>query len=319
MKLPFANRIQAWFLERSRIRRGPVRLPFRLEYRHIYILPTAFGLAFGLMLVFMALGGLNFNNNMALLLVFLLAAITQTTTLLAYRNLIDLSFESVRAEPVFASETAHFKIFIGNREQRDRFTLQAGWKNEPPLDCVDLGNQTTGVLTLSKPARQRGWLEMGAFRLETRFPLGMFRAWSYIFPTGRCLVYPAPANHPPPLPQSGHGRAGRSQVGAGEQVHGLRKYRYGDPLKRVAWRASARHNELYSREMESPEEKACELSWNQLNGLSTEQRLSVLTAWVLMADHRQLTYSLKLPDQAIPYGAGPEHRATCLQALALYG
>ena len=40
--------------------------------------------------LFMALGGLNFNNNMALLLVFLLAAIAQLTTVLSYRNLVGL-------------------------------------------------------------------------------------------------------------------------------------------------------------------------------------------------------------------------------------
>ena len=65
--------------------------PFELEYRHIFILPTIFGWGFAVMLIFMALGGLNFNNNMSLMLVFLMGTIASLTTLIAYRNLSGLS------------------------------------------------------------------------------------------------------------------------------------------------------------------------------------------------------------------------------------
>ena len=72
--------------QRVRSKRGPLSPPFELEYRHIFVLPTKFGLGFGFMLLLMALGALNFNNNMALMLVFLLGTIAQMTTLIAYRN-----------------------------------------------------------------------------------------------------------------------------------------------------------------------------------------------------------------------------------------
>ena len=40
---------------------------------------------------------------------------------------------------------------------------------------------------------------------------------------------------------------------------------------------------------------------------------------VLMADHRQLSYTLRLPGAPPITGAGPGHRAACLERLALYG
>ena len=70
--------------------------------------------------------------------------------------------------------------------------------------------------------------------------------------------------------------------------------------------------------METPQHESCILAWDALQGLDTETRLSTLTAWVLMADHRQISYSLELPGGDIAGDKGPEHRAQCLEALALF-
>ena len=306
------NRIK----QRIRVKRGPMSPPFELEYRHIFVLPTLFGWGFAAMLVLMALGGLNFNNNMALMLVFILGAIAQLTTFIAYRNLSGLKIDSVYCEPVFCGESANFHVFISNGNERQRFAVQAGFKQA--LDCTDFKLDSSESLRLKYPSVTRGWLEMPSFRLETRFPLGLFKAWSWIFPDTRCLVYPSPARNAPALPETGHGQSGQAAKGDGDEVHGLRKYQPGDSMQHIAWRASARHNELYSLEMEAPREEACELDWNLLPGIDIETRLSILTAWVIAADHKLLTYSLTLPDQHIRGGSGIHHRAKCLELLALY-
>jgi uncharacterized protein (DUF58 family) len=70
--------------------------------------------------------------------------------------------------------------------------------------------------------------------------------------------------------------------------------------------------------MEAPRDEACELEWDLLKGGDTETRLSILTAWVIAADHKQLNYSLKLPGEHIPVGSGIDHRSKCLELLALY-
>jgi len=310
------DNITEWVKRRVHSKRGPMTPPFILEYRHIFVLPTKFGWGFGFMLVFMALGGLNFNNNMALILVFLLGTIAQLTTLIAYRNLSGLMVDSVRSEPVFCGEDAQFRVFVSNGGERQRFAVQAGFRK--PQDCRDIKTDSSTAMLLRHPTTRRGWLEMPSFRLETRFPLGLFRAWSWIFPHNRCLVYPAPARNAPPLPKTGRGQSGRAEKGDGDEVHGLRKYQAGDSMQRVAWRASARHDELYSLEMETPREDACELDWDLLRGGDIEHRLSILTAWVISADHRQLAYSLILPGTEIEAGLGAAHRAKCLESLALY-
>ncbi len=303
-------------MQRARIKRGPMTYPFELQYRHIYILPTKFGWGFGLLLLLMALGGLNFNNNMALMLVFLLGTIAQLTTFIAYRNLSELSIDSIHAEPIFCGEVAHFRTFISNGDERQRFAVQAGF--DKPLDCSDFKLNVCEPLNLAFPTVKRGWAEMPSFRLETRFPLGLFKAWSWVFPQIQCLVYPAPAINAPPLPSTGQGQSGMAKKGSGDQIYGLRQYQAGDSMQRIAWRASARHDDLYSLEMEAPREQACELDWDSLRDENLETRLSILTAWVIAADHKQLLYSLKLPSAQVTCGSGDDHRSKCLELLALF-
>jgi hypothetical protein len=70
--------------------------------------------------------------------------------------------------------------------------------------------------------------------------------------------------------------------------------------------------------MESPSEEACELNWYLMGSGDTEEKLSILTSWVLRAEHRQIPYSLELPGDALPTDLGEEHRHACLKILALF-
>lgn len=315
-RLAPAARFDRWLLDRVRRLRGPARLPYTLEYRHIYVLPTSFGAWFGVLLILMALGGLNFNNNMTLLLVFLLGSIVMLTTLLAYRNLVGLTVNGILARPVFAGETAEFRVLLKNPEERQRFAIVA--RSAESLDCADIGPQNSAPLVVRQYASHRGWLEMESFRIENRFPLGLFRAWTVVIPQQQCLIYPRPEPNPPPLPKTGRGDHGTARRGEGEHFHGLREYQAGDPLRRIAWRSSARHQKLYTREMETPREEACELNWYLMGSGDTEKKLSIMAAWILRAERRQIPYSLEMPGAALPADLGPAHREACLEILALY-
>ena len=128
-------------------------------------------------------------------------------------------------------------------------------------------------------------------------------------------MYPAPALNPPALPKAGHGEEGSARQGEGEHFHGLREYQMGDPLRRIAWKTSARHQKLYSRVMESPSEDACEINWYLMRGGNTEEKLSIMTAWILRAERLQIPYSLEMPTAALPPDLGEEHRDACLKFL----
>jgi uncharacterized protein (DUF58 family) len=309
-------RFDRWLLDRVRRLRGPTELPQTLEYRYIYILPTAFGFWFGILLALMVIGGLNFNNNMTLMITFLLGSISILTMLLAYRNLARLTINGILSQPAFLGETAYFDVLLKNPDQRHRFALQV--RGADSVDCADIEPENTRRLRVGQPTTRRGWMEMQPFRIENRFPLGLFRAWSLIIPRARCLVYPRPASNPPPLPRTGRGDHGAAKKGEGDHFHGLREYREGDPLRRIAWRTSARQQKLYSREMEVPSEESCELNWYLMGERDPEARLSILAAWILRAERHQIPYSLEIPGAGLPADLGADHRDACLEILALF-
>jgi uncharacterized protein (DUF58 family) len=176
-------------------------------------------------------------------------------------------------------------------------------------------------VVLGVPAPARGWLPLGRVMLETRFPLGIFRAWSYVEPEARCLVYPRPerSSLPPRAAESAKG-ALRSATPGNDDYAGLRAYQFSDSPRHVAWKAVARNEDLLTKQFTGEAAAELWLDWALLPGhLGLEQRLSRLAGWVLDAEHSGVHYGLRLPGVEIAPGRGEAQAGACLQALALYG
>ena len=61
------------------------------------------------------------------------------------------------------------------------------------------------------------------------------------------------------------------------------------------------------------------LSYDALEGMDTEQRLSMLCRGVIDAERGGRHYGLGLPGAVIEPGHGARHAERCLTALALFG
>ncbi|MDX1555340.1 MAG: hypothetical protein R3212_04880, partial [Xanthomonadales bacterium] len=192
------KRFDKWLLDRIRRRRGVTELPRTLEYRHIFVLPSVFGVGFGIVLSLTVIGGLNFNNNMALLMAFTVVSISLMTMFLSYRNQVGTTVIGIGAVPVFAGEVAVFEVLVRNNEARNRYAICTRWSTAAgllatgPGDCRDFGPEETLKLRLEQKSERRGYLAMEPFVIENRFPFGLFKAWSVIIPEAQCLVYPRP-------------------------------------------------------------------------------------------------------------------------------
>ena len=91
-----------------------IRIRSSLSGRRIYIVPSALGIAFTLMLFAMFLGAMNYANNLALGLTFMLGALALTAMHYCHRNLAGVQLRSAASEPVFAGQTARFRIALEN-------------------------------------------------------------------------------------------------------------------------------------------------------------------------------------------------------------
>jgi uncharacterized protein (DUF58 family) len=296
-------------------RRRRESLPIALGRQRIYVLPTGFGLFFGLLIAVMTLGGLNYDNNPALILCFLLASAANTALLYNYLALRGLRLVEASGDPVHAGQPLRLKLRFDSLEPRRRRGLVV--RRDTRVVAFDLEAAAVADIEIEVPTTRRGWLPVGRMELSVRQPLGMFVAWSWLHPDRELLVYPALEANPPPLP--GQGREGQPQRRRGleEQVHGLRDYRSGDPLRIVAWKRSAQLGNLTVREFETPRGHDAVLDWHALAPLAPEARIRRLARWVVDAERAGLSSDLRLPGQRIGPGNGAAHLHACLRSLAL--
>jgi len=290
-----------------------------LRYRRVYIFPTRGGLLFSLMLVVLWLGAINYNNSMLFLLVFLLGGLAIVAILHTFMNLLGLRVTPLPAPPVFAGEPAVFPLRVESRSRRPRIGVSVAlgsWLQ----DSADLAAKSSVQLAFRLPTEHRGWRETERVSLQTSFPTGLFRAWSWLDLRQRCLVYPRPESGAVPLPAGAGGFEQGSHEGSGdEDFRGLRRYQHGDSLKHVAWHAVARGREPQTKQFQGAARSRLWLDWDELSGLDTEQRLSRLCRWVVDAEAAGLRYGLRLPGLEIRPDGGANHRHRCLEALALFG
>jgi uncharacterized protein (DUF58 family) len=309
------SRLQAWAERRlpalTRYRR-PERLPIELHRRRIYIVPTGFGIGFSALLVVMLTGALNYSNNAALLLTCLLGAASAASMLVAFRNLDGLRLSHIHAGHAVAGEALELALTFDSTRPRSAIRLDL----ERTCTAFSLAANATRRVQLTLPTSHRGWQPLPQLRVWSTWPFGLFRAWSWLHPEQSALVWPR-AEFAGPAPAAPAADARHMRLHQGDELAALRDYRAGDPLRHVAWKASARHPNLQVKVFEQPQRSPhWQLDWRQLPGLDNEARIARLARWVEEARAARRNYSLWLPGEDIASSSGPLHYAHCMNALA---
>jgi uncharacterized protein (DUF58 family) len=290
----------------------------RIGSRKIYILPTRYGVIFGLLLLLLLFGSMNYANNPAFLLTFLLVGMGLVATIHTWRNLAGLELTAGRCDPVFAGQDVHFEIQLLNRRSGERpgICLETKGSRQVTTDLPD----DSSSLSLSLATQQRGRLPLGRLVVSTEYPLGLLRAWSYVDLDCACLIYPTPGPAMPPtdLPDYRHSPEGDKGVGVDDFV-GLRSYRPGDSPRQINWKALAREQGLQTKQFGGDRSDRLWLDWDSLPEMDTEARLSRLCRGILDACEKQQEFGLRIPGTEITPARGQDHRHACLKALALFG
>ena len=297
--------------------RQRANLPLRLNRRRIYILPTRAGTVFAFFLLAMLIAAINYTNNLAFLLTFLLGSISVLSAIHAYANLAGLELESARLFPAYCGDDARLQFFFraGGRERRRLVVRVKAAEDELSLPAL-AGRE----LDLAVPTARRGLMSPGRVVISTRYPLGLFRAWSPLILPVTGLVYPRPLAVDgmdwPGL--GGDGDEGASgAVSQSGEFGGVRPYRPEDGLSRVSWKASAKGGGLFAKEFRSGLARTVVLDWHDIRAGAYEERISLLAGLVREAERQGLNYGLRLPNQSIAPGSGASQVHRCLEALAL--
>lgn len=314
MRARLAQSVREW----ARRRRGRDRLPIAIGRRHVYILPTRFGIIYALALFAMLLASMNYNNSLGFALTFLLASLGLVAMHHCHRNLAGVVVTGVTSEEAFAGSPLRLRFGCENPGAIGRHGLtlevdeiQVTLPSAPPADRF--------LIEIELPTERRGRLRPERCVLSTRFPLGLFRAWSWLPPPLEAVVYPrVTGRQPPPATEASDRGTLEPRQRGDEDFKGFREYVPGDSPRRVAWKAFARGGPLLVKDLASAARAPQIFSLEAVRVLDLEERLSQLTQWVVTAEKHAQSYGLALPTLTIPPGAGAEHRRRCLTALALF-
>jgi len=313
-------RVRRWLT--SRLPRTDTQL---LTQGNVYILPTPAGWMFALTLVVLLVASVNYQLNLGYVLTFLLAGSGIVSMHVTHGTLRGLTLHLRPVAPAFAGSPAVLDIVMSSPSSA-RFGIGLRLLDAPAATLawtnVPAGAQSTAHVSFVPAARGRR--EVPTLSAETRFPLGLFRAWTVWRPLAQVLVYPRVEVDAPALPAARPSAGGPTQArrSEGGEVEGVRAYRRGDPLKLIAWKKAAQALEtgadLVSRDTSTSARQELWLDWSACGQIGAEERLSRLTAWTLAADRADADYGLLIPGLEIEPGDGAAQRTRCLEALALW-
>lgn len=153
-----------------------------------------------------------------------------------------------------------FGLTIAEREPPRRRRARTPWQRccTRPVAFVSCIRPGQTVIAEARPlATRRGQPEFTDFSLASAFPFGLATKILRFTQARTALVHPAPTPVDPRVLDTAAAGAGREGVSRslGNQsgdFYGLREYIPGDSLRAIAWRASARLDELVIRQHAAP-------------------------------------------------------------------
>ena len=314
MKRIFRLRFQKWVT-----RRIPPSRSVTLDQKRLFIFPSRAGFFFGLCLFVMLIAAINYQNNMSFALTFLLATLFIIAVLHTFANLSGLRVHAVAAQAAFPGHQAEFEILVERTKPRDHFALFIKWP-ESTGAIVNLLEENSERVSLHTAVGKRGWYNPGRLMVESTYPLGLLRCWTWIDLDLHALVYPQPI---PCAPLSGLATdkpdGSAVAVVGNDDFYGFRNYKPGDSLRQVHWKGLAKGQSLQSKQYGAYADSSIWLDWDAFPGQGMELRLSYLCYWVLQYESQNIEYGLRLPGTVIAPAVGGKHREKVLKALALHG
>lgn len=307
-------------------RRLPATDRVRLDRKNLFIFPVREGTVFIGLLVLMLLTGINYQNSLIYLLTFLLGTLFYVGIVQTHDNLSGLVLSLTGTGEGYAGTPLTFTLKLTSADGSDRPAVELSLPDvEPELGQVvhiqgQAQNQNNAEITLGFIPGQRGLVALPRIRIETRYPMGLFRAWSYLWLQSPVLAYPRPIA-PTTRLLSGAGEDDGEQLRPSSTPSDellLTPYRPGDPLQRVQWKRYAKNAQMVIAERDSISTDSQWLDYANFPGADMELRLSYLTWLIDEAHARGQAYGLRLPGQSLAPGSGVNQRRRALRMVALF-
>lgn len=289
-----------------------------LSRKNLYMLPTRHGILFSFVVLAMLLVAVNYNNSLAYIMSFTLFSTVSVSMLYTHRNLEGICLSYGECRPVFAGKKLSYTLILSNHTARDRYDIGIDIKDNQSRRRDFTANESLNI-ECNTLVKIRGWYTLPPVQVNTRFPLGLFFSWCRPAELGRKgLVYPRPSEWQEfPTRYTENSFKPMQSRSSNDDYSGLRQYRKGDSPQHIDWKTYARGKGLYSKEFLGGDMPQMVFNWDDTRG-DREQRISLLTRWVIEAGALGIRFGIDLPGFQVQPSNDERQIAKCLKILALY-
>ena len=327
-----------WFAKRA-----PKSDTATLNLRNVYIFFSREGMLFAVLLVITFIAGVNYGNNLVLGLCFYLISVWLISFHVTFAHisglqvrLLDVTMAEA-GEPVWVTLQVlsssrqprrqlafNFELLSdkNNKKSIEADTNTAAPTNKSYQDRVLLSSlQDEQTIRLPILTRVRGQLELPRLQIQTVYPLGLMRAWSYVYFARTAWVYPKPQAFDW---QSSYIAANTDDLPLGEQyVQGqddferLDNYIEGESLARVSWAHVARGQGMLTKHFVDPIGHEQRLTYEDMPGSHHELKLAQLAYGAISLGQLNVPFKMQLmSDNQAAIGQGDSFVQACLLRLA---
>ena len=301
-------------------------------------MPTPFGFAYLLFNILLFLLGTNYQNNIILLLSYLLASLFITVMLHSFFNFSQLTFSSSAKQFAFANQLAHFPININAKKNHFdlnfHFSQQGVLSKKIQLEQCHIGESQ---MLLPILATTRGVHDLGRVKIFSEYSLGLFITWAMLDFSHQLVVFPEPKkitnshNYLSRSDDSDQKAKAYSHTSVGiDDFSELKTYVIGESQARIAWKQLARGQGKLSKHYQNQQGSLHWLKLSDMPSKNVEIKLSFLCFLILeyskneydfgvlidlsLLDAKNAVYSSQTIK--IAPNSGYQHRQDCLIALA---
>ncbi len=277
------------------------------------------------MTLLLGFGAVNTGNNLLYLMVSALLGFMSVSGFLGHWNLKNLQLSLEPPDEIYAGlETLVRVSVINQRRWLPAFLLDFSF-NHTYLQC--------GHVAILKPHEQKGigvpvtFNERGdhsphKLAVNSTFPINFFIRYRYFNIKHTITVFPRPFpcyNQGSSNLQQVHGNRDSLQRGSEGDISRIGDYVGGEPMKKIHWKLSARHDSLKIKELSEQQQTPVEINPLTLPGRSLELKLSCAAYLINDLIRRNQPVGLNLDNQLIAPSVGVAHKIYLLKMLAHYG
>jgi len=271
----------------------------------------------------MGVSAVNTGNNLIYLITAAFLSFLGVSGVFGKSNITRITAElSVSGEP-YSKREFPLKVRLVNRHRfLPSFLIKVRiGTTETIFPYVGIGASEEKYIMMI--AERRGRHSINAITISSAFPFNFFvrrRSFDTLF---EYIVFPDPQkctlDNFLEKKHKAKGEVSSNQAGYEGDLISVRNYAYGDPMKYIHWKASAKSRELKTKELSSLSQRPVVIDFENTRIKNREERISCVTYLLLRLYRRNIPVGLRIGGLEFLPGTSASHKTDMIRELALYG